>query len=161
MRKILTILCIGMLAMVGLGTVALGDDDDAKTANRAPSAPTIIQEKSDLQGDTYRCTFYSTDPDGDQVYYDITWEKIDNHVLLCDDDDPVTPWIGPFISGDEVRRDHAFTEKGTYKVTLRAKDIFDHISPSTEYTVTYKKAKLFELPFLFQLLETLRGIFNI
>lgn len=161
MRKISTIICIGMLVMVGVGTIALGADDEAHTSNRAPSAPTIMQEKSDLQGETYRCTFYSTDPDGDQIYYDITWEKIDDHVLLCDDDDPVTPWLGPFNSGEEVRTDHTFTEKGTYKITLRAKDIYDNISPSTEFTVTYKQAKMFELPFFLQILEILRGIFNL
>lgn len=161
MRKILTLLSIGMLVMVGFATIALGEDDESNKSNRAPSAPIIIQEKSDMEEETYRCTFYSTDPDGDQVYYDITWEKIDSHIVLCDDDDAVTPWLGPFNSGEEVTKDHSFTEKGTYKVTLRAKDVYNNIGPSTEITVTYKKVKMFQLPIFIQLFETLREIFKL
>jgi hypothetical protein len=153
MRKILTVLVIGMLVMIGSTTLVLGEDDTSNTTNRAPKAPILVQEKTDLKEENYRCTFYSIDPDGDQVYYYISWKKIEEDIKLCEPDEPVRPWYGPFDSGEEFAKDHTFMETGTYKVTLIAKDIHDKVGPATEITVTYKKVKMFQLPILLQLLE--------
>lgn len=58
---------------------------------------------------------YSTstiDGDGDTLYYNFSWG-----------DGTYSGWIGPFNSGDEASTRHAWTEKGTYNITVKAKDI--------------------------------------
>lgn len=161
MRKILTLLIIGMLVMIGSTSLVLGEDDTPNTSNRAPKAPILVQEKTGLKAETYKCTFYSIDPDGDQVYYYISWKKIDEDIRLCGPDEPVRPWYGPFNSGEEISKEHTFTETGTYKVTLLVKDIYNKIGPATEITVTYKKVKTLQLPIFIQLLEKFPRIYSI
>ena len=116
MKKMIALVIIGMFVVVGCGTVAIGrpDDtnetvgcgtvailrpDDPNETNRAPKAPEILEDKSNLQRQEYLCFFYAIDPDGDDVYYDVSWKKIDDEALsTCRPDDPID-WLGPFNSG--------------------------------------------------------------
>ena len=53
----------------------------------------------------------TTDVDGDQLYFNFSWG-----------DGSYSGWIGPFDSGVEAVARHAWTEKGTYNITVKAKD---------------------------------------
>jgi hypothetical protein len=60
----------------------------------------------------YPFSTYTTDPDGDQIFYQWDW-----------DDETSTEWLGPFNSGVTVVSSHAWTEKGNYEIKVKAKDV--------------------------------------
>jgi hypothetical protein len=51
------------------------------------------------------------DVDGDKIYYNFSWG-----------DGTYSGWIGPFNSGSEAFTRHAWAEKETYNITVKAKD---------------------------------------
>jgi hypothetical protein len=157
--KITALMVIGMFMLVGLGTVAMAEPDDPVTPNKAPKAPIIIEDESNWNKETYTCAFYSTDPDGDKVYYHIKWEK--GLELYGEPDDPVIPWLGPFESEEVVTDCHSCLESGDYTITIRVKDEFDNIGPSTTITVRYTKEKVFQLPFIAKLTARFPGFASI
>jgi len=161
MKRIIALMIVGMFIIVGCGTVAMCEPDDPVMPNQAPGAPIILEDLSAWEKEIYKCTFYSIDPDGDQVFYDIKWEKIDDKVVSLRPDDPEVFWRGPFDSGEEFTDSHSFCKSGKYCITVRAKDEHDNVGPSTTMTVTYTKAKLFQLLVFDHLLERFPGFANI
>jgi len=159
MKRMIALMIVGMFVIVGCGTFAMGRPELVKVANQPPTAPVIIEDKSAWEQEVYKCTFYSTDPDGDKVYYAIKWEKIDDKVVSCSEpDDPAVPWRGPFTSGEEVINNHKCSESGDYSITIRAKDDHGNVGQSTTVTVTYKKAKMLQLPVFAHLLARFPGL---
>ena len=77
----------------------------------APSAPSISGKKIGVTEKEYEYTFSSTDPDGDEVYYYISWG-----------DGTIEEWIGPYSSGEEVTVNHTWSVKGLYEIRVRVKD---------------------------------------
>ena len=65
-------------------------------------------------GNSYTYTTVTTDPDGDQVYYNWSWG-----------DGIYSGWDGPYDSGVGVFGSHTWTEAGIYEVKVKAKDIHD------------------------------------
>lgn len=64
----------------------------------------------------------TTDPNGDQVYYEWNW-----------DDDTTTDWQGPYPSGEQINATHTWeTEGGDYEIKVRAKDIHGEMSNWSE-----------------------------
>ena len=162
MKRMIALMIVGMFVIVGCGTVAMGEPDDPIVPNRAPGAPIILEDLSAWEKETYKCTFYSIDPDGDQVFYDIKWEKVDDKgVSSSEPDDPIVPWLGPFDSGEELTDSHTFCESGKYCITVRAKDEHDRVGPSTTMTVEYTKTKVLQLPVFAHLLARFPGFANI
>ena len=158
MKKIMALMAIGMFMLVGLGTAAMGSPDDPVLPNRPPNAPVVMEDKSGMEREEYRCFFYAVDPDGDQVYYHLSWEKIgDASVGVCAPDTPNVPWRGPFDSEEEVNEMHECCESGDYELTIRVKDEFDNEGPSTTVTVSYTKARVMQYPFLAKLLAKYPG----
>lgn len=82
-------------------------------ANRHPDTPDINGPTSGKPGVTYLYTFVTTDPDSDDVCYYVDWGDGTN-----------SGWIGPYGSGNVVTVNHAWSEKGTYTIRVRARDIF-------------------------------------
>jgi hypothetical protein len=161
MWKTTAIIVVGMFVIVGCGSAVMGEDDDLVGSNRPPNAPVLIEEKSNWDKECYTYAFYTEDPDGDNVYYDITWKKIGgSEMITCSPDDPVVPWLGPFESGEELEKTHTFDKFGKYELTIRAKDIYDSIGPATTITVTYKSS-ISQLPILSKLMEKYPEIFKI
>jgi hypothetical protein len=161
MWKTTAIIVVGMFVIVGCGSAVMGEDDDLVGSNRPPNAPVLIEEKSNWDKECYTYAFYTEDPDGDNVYYDITWKKIGgSKMITCSPDDPVVPWLGPFESGEELEKTHTFDKFGKYELTIRAKDIYDSIGPATTITVTYKSS-ISQLPILSKLMEKYPEIFKI
>jgi hypothetical protein len=54
----------------------------------------------------------TTDLDGDNLYYNFSWG-----------DASYSNWIGPYVSGTEAFAQHAWVEKGTFNITVKARDI--------------------------------------
>ena len=160
MKKTIAILMVGMFVIVGCGSAVMGDDDDPTGTNRPPNAPVFVEEKSDWTKESYTYVFYAEDPDGDQVYYDIAWEKVSDTEIVSSPDDPVVPWLGPFESLEEVEKTYTFDKVGEYELTIRAKDSHDSIGQSTTITITYKKS-MAQFPLLFKFMEKYPEIFKI
>ena len=153
MKKIFTFMVIGMFLVVGLGTLAMGEPDDPVKPNRAPEAPVIIEYKSRIEKQKYEFFFYAIDPDGDDIYYSISWSKVDKKASSArEPDDPVIPWFGPYSSGEEIDKERICKQYGKYELIIRAKDIHGRIGPSTTITVTNTKLKLLTFPIFNQIL---------
>jgi hypothetical protein len=109
-----------------------------------PSGPT-----SGKIGKKYEYTFVTIDPDGDEIYYNIDWgDKNNSH------------WIGPYPSGELVTVKHNWTQKGTYEIKVKAKDIYEAESDwSDPLSVTMLRYKLVTCPVFFLVIERLMQCF--
>lgn len=94
------------------------------TSNSPPNAPVITGPASGKVGQLYTYTFNSTDPDGDDIYYYIDWG------------DTSSGWIGPFASSVEATVNHTWTQTDEYAIVAKAKDIHDHESNWSTFTVS-------------------------
>ena len=79
-----------------------------------PSKPEINGPSSGITNTDYDYTFSSIDPTDEDVYYYIEWG-----------DGSSEEWIGPCTSGEEVKKTHSWSEKGTFFVRAKAKDLND------------------------------------
>ena len=68
---------------------------------------------SGIVGVEYSYTSNTTDPDGDPVYYKWDWG-----------DGTYSSWLGPYDSGETMETSHAWSEKGSYEIRVKAKDIY-------------------------------------
>jgi len=93
--------------------------------NNPPETPTIDGPTSGNSGTVYTYNISTTDPDGDNVYYCVN----------CSDDTG-EGCLGPFASGEKVTITHMWTEKGTYTINVKARDIYDAQSDWATLTVT-------------------------
>ncbi|MCX6661620.1 MAG: C25 family cysteine peptidase [Euryarchaeota archaeon] len=125
--------------------------------NDAPDIPTIKGPATGAPGKAYLFKMQTTDANGDNVYYFINWG-----------DNTTTEWIGPYISGAETTTTHTWSEKGTYNVKVKAKDIAgdesDWGTMSIEMPFEYRFSfqtflqHLFEMfPNMFPILRQLMG----
>jgi PKD repeat protein len=85
--------------------------------NTPPNRPTITGPANGKAGKEYPYSFTATDPDADDVYYFIDWGDNNN-----------SGWIGPYSSGDNITKSHAWTTKGSYTIKAKVKDIFGNES---------------------------------
>lgn len=80
-------------------------------AGTKPDKPTITGPATGIVGFTYNYTVSTTDPDGDDLFYNVDW-----------DDATTSGWIGPFPSGDDAIIQNIWENPGTYNVKVQAKD---------------------------------------
>jgi outer membrane protein assembly factor BamB len=101
----------------------------------SPSTPTIDGKTNGKVGKNYKYTVSSNDPNGDDVYYYVSWG-----------DGTLGEWIGPFSSDEEVTISHKWSEKGVYDIRIVAKDTNGLLSGmgTLEITMPYS----FNIPFL-------------
>jgi rhodanese-related sulfurtransferase len=81
--------------------------------NSPPNTPVITGEKKGKIGQEYQYIFNTTDPEQDDVYYYVNWSDNTSNQL-----------IGPYYSGEEAALNHIWSEKGTYTVKVKARDIY-------------------------------------
>jgi rhodanese-related sulfurtransferase len=81
--------------------------------NSPPNTPVITGDKKGKIGQEYQYIFNTTDPDQDDVYYYVNWSDNTSNQL-----------IGPYYSGEEAALNHIWSEKGTYTVKVKARDIY-------------------------------------
>lgn len=79
--------------------------------NAPPAKPDVNGPARGKAGVSY--TFYSstTDPDGDQVYYNWSWG-----------DGKYSGWLGPYEPDAAANAKHTWSAKGTYQIKVKAKD---------------------------------------
>ncbi len=95
-------------------------------SNQPPNAPTIVGPVSGDTGITYPFTFTATDPDGDQVQYDVDWNN--------DGTSEVTSLL--VNSGISIVGNRSWLTSGTYTFQVRARDMAGAVSGWTQHTIT-------------------------
>ena len=102
---------------------------DPLVAPEQPVKPTGPLTGKINEEQTY--TVSTTDPNSDQIYYFWDWGDGTN-----------SEWMGPYDSGYTCEATHSWTEKGSYQVTVKAKDDTGHESPwSNPLSVHMLKSK--------------------
>ena len=91
------------------------DDDFLFQTYGRPNSPPAMQPIEGpswgIIGVQYNFTTNVTDVDGDDIF--CTWAFGDGNT---------TGWLGPYSSGDTITATHAWTDKGTYNITVKLKD---------------------------------------
>ncbi|RLF51168.1 MAG: hypothetical protein DRN24_05395 [Thermoplasmata archaeon] len=76
------------------------------------------------------------DPDGDQVYYLFDW-----------DDGTISGWLGPYDSGETVNASHSWSNRGSYSVKVKAKDVYGFESVWSEpLSITMPRSRTINIP---------------
>jgi len=118
--------------------------------NQPPDAPVITGPGSGEAGTSYEYTFTAVDPDGDFLYYYVNW-----------DDGTVEEWIGLYDSSETITLNHTWSEKGTYIITAKAKDIYGAESEWGYLEVTMPRNRLSTNPIFLKNLEKFPRMFPI
>jgi hypothetical protein len=103
-----------------------------------PDACEIYGPTEGTYEERYDYIFSTTDPEGHDVQYYIEWG-----------DGSDLKWIGPYNSGEEVTKGHAWLEEGNYTIRIKAKDKYGATCEDwTEIEVNMPKTKINSSPFL-------------
>jgi hypothetical protein len=99
--------------------------------NQSPYSPEISGPPSGKPGASYEFTIVTTDPEEDNVYYNIDWG------------DGNTETIGPYVSGEEVTATHSWSNEGTYIIKANAEDVFsDESEWSEEFEISIPRNRI-------------------
>ena len=79
--------------------------------NQQPLAPEINGPIGGKPGKELTYIFSTTDPDGDDVDYYVDW-----------DDGDFEDWDGPYASGTQSSAKHTYSEKGVFRIKVKARD---------------------------------------
>ncbi len=109
------------------------------TSNQPPSKPSLEGTEEGKIKTEYEYIAQSTDPDGDKIYY-----RID---IMDGEESEPGDWIGPYESGTQVAFKYSWQEKGTYSVSVQAKDENEAESAWGSLEVTMPKSKVFGFNF--------------
>ena len=125
-KKLICILvCLTMLMSV-LSITAI--------ANGPPAKPTIDGPTSGKPGVEYDYKFISIDPDGDDVFFMVSWG--------CCGPGQDFHTYGPFESGEEAIIKKVYGEEGTFSIQAYAKDMDDAESDIVTLEVIMPKDKV-------------------
>ena len=106
-------------------------------ANTPPNIPVITGDKRGKIGEEYHYNFTTTDVDQDDIYYYVNWTDNTSNQL-----------VGPYHSGEEATLSHIWSEKGTYTLKVKAKDIYGAESDWATLTVTMPCDRIVNTPFM-------------
>ena len=82
--------------------------------NTPPNAPSITGKTQGHPNTEYTYSFQSTDPEHDDFYLMVDWG-----------DNTQTDWIGPYASDEIITLTHSWTDKDTYSIRAKTKDIYN------------------------------------
>jgi hypothetical protein len=117
-----------------MGNIVVYQNSDTPYTPKTPDG-----SKSGKINVKYTYSTFTTDPNGDNVYYLFDW-----------DDGSDSIWLGPYDSGQTIKASHIWTEKGNYEIKVKAKDIHDFESGwSDPLSLTIPRNKI-TTNFLFQ-----------
>jgi len=116
--------------------------------NQPPQAPTLTGRQKGKNGTSYKYTFFTLDPDGDNLEYYLNWG--DDYWF-----GGAAGWLGPYLSGEEITLEKTFMEKGNYTIRVKAQDIYGTESEWTTLEVTMSKTNVYT-PIMQQLMKILR-----
>ena len=125
---------IPYMTTLTVGEPNLPPEQPAKPTGRITGTP----------GNTYMYSSTTTDPEGDGISYQWDWG-----------DGNFSEWLGPYASGNTISTQKSWTEKGTYSVRVKAKDIQGHESNWSDPLDVTMPYNLPFIPRLINLLETL------
>jgi hypothetical protein len=118
---------------------------------RPPNTPAIDGLARGKTGTEYDYTFSSTDPEGHNLFYFITWG-----------DGTTEQWVGPYPSGQSATIGHTWTTKGTYSIKTVARDIYGAESDWATLEVTMPLSNnVINHPFLDWLFERFPNAFPV
>jgi len=83
--------------------------------NHPPEKPTIRGHRIGKNGTAYTYTFFTADPDGDDVSYYLNWG--DTYW-----DGGAVGWIGPYKSNQKITLEKTWEKKGNYTIRIKARD---------------------------------------
>jgi hypothetical protein len=118
------------------------DYQDNFEGNFPTYPPTITGPQEGKIGIKYDYKFKTTDPEENYVYYYIVWG-----------DDQNEQWIGHYSSGEEVIISHIWKKNGQYTIMAKARDYNGAESDWAELNVNIPRTRIFNNPFLKNLLE--------
>jgi rhodanese-related sulfurtransferase len=81
--------------------------------NSPPNTPVITGDTKGKIGEEYQYKLSTTDIDSDDVYYYVNWSDNTSNQLF-----------GPYHSGEEATISYVWSEKGTYTVKVKSRDIY-------------------------------------
>ena len=148
--------CIGEDGTVYIGSVT--DDPGGESygflhafndgvPNNPPSAPIIKGPRVGIGGKKYTYTFESTDPDGEGIYYYVSWMRDSG-------------WFGPYHSGETMSLDLSWAGEMEYTIHAKARDTFGEDSDISTLEVSIPKSNPISTP-LFSILENHPNMFPI
>jgi PKD repeat protein len=100
--------------------------------NQPPDAPTINGPSSGKVKTKLDYKFMTVDPDGDNVFYCISWG-------CCGSGDYHT--YGPYESGEEVTLSHGWGDEGDYIIQAFAKDDKEAEGDTSTFEITIPRTK--------------------
>jgi len=92
----------------------LGDLSEIQSSSIPNKPEPPIGSSSGKINEEYTYSAYTTDPNGDDLFYFFDWS-----------DGSDSGWQGPFQSGETCTVSHTWSEKGSYEIKVKAKDIYD------------------------------------
>ncbi len=95
-------------------------------SNAPPNPPTIVGPVNGDTSTSYPFTFTATDPNGDQIQYDVDWNN--------DGTSEVTSLL--VNSGVGIVGNRSWPAPGTYTFQVRARDVAGLVSGWTQHTIT-------------------------
>ncbi len=107
--------------------------------NQPPDKPTITGRVNGKPKTEYQYTFVSTDPEEDEISYYIDWGDNTN-----------TGWTRTLPSGEYYNSSHTWSERGSYTIKAKAKDIYGAESELAILNVTVQKNKVFDTSLFLQ-----------
>lgn len=120
--------------------------------NKPPFKPIIDGPTTGKINEEYNYSFASIDPECDEISYFIDWG-----------DGSTDGWTRYKPSGEEINTSHMWTDKDTYIIKIKAKDVFNSESDWTILTVKMPKSYNFfsYFPILENFYSYFKNIFNV
>lgn len=120
-------------------------------ANSPPNKPVISGKTNGNAEQEYSYTFTTTDSDEDKIFISINWG-----------DGTIVEEFGPYTSGEAVILKHMWSEKGTYTIKAKARDIYNLESSEATLEVSMPKTvNSIYYQLLLKLFEKIYFFFNI
>jgi hypothetical protein len=91
--------------------------------NTPPNVPDIDGPSNGKKDETYKFTIVTTDPDGQDVYYEIFWG------------DTGSGYVGPFPSDEPQVFEHTWNRFGRFTIKVKAKDATGEVSDLGKFTI--------------------------
>jgi len=117
--------------------------------NTCPEVPTISGPTTGKVGVPLDFTVVTSDPDGQDVFYDIFWGNAGGAPE------------GPYGSGEEQTFTHTWTMAGRFTIKVKAMDTSGDWSESREYEIKISRPRSIENLFLAHIFERFPNIFPI
>jgi hypothetical protein len=106
------------------GKIDIRTKDILVIDNDPPEKPTIAGPSFGKAGINYTFNITATDPDGNEISYEITWGDRTSQVT-----------IGPYVSGNTAKAIHSWGTAGRYTISVKAIDTHQTQSETTTFTI--------------------------